>query len=569
MNTTLIYLLQVNVGMILFYLFYRLFFAGDTFWKTRRLYLLLSFVASFAYPLLSIESWLSQPEPVQTALVHYTTLPEIVISPARQASAISIENILIGTYLLVVLALAVRMLAQLLAILRIRLAGKSTVLQNRRVIAVEREISPFSFFGSVFINQKLHTESETQQILAHELTHVRQWHSLDVFVAELLSIAFWINPAVWLLKREIRQNLEFLADHQVLRSGFNPKHYQYHLLQLSYQTPEVQLGNQFNVSPLKKRIMMMNKQNSNKAAILKYMLIVPLVLSLVLVANAQSVVKKTRKIVTTTSQKSTKVVANSKDNVTQMVESANSGSKPILVDSIEIVRQNLAKSNPDAVVTYDTVNKVYKSTVKFSAPVIKKDVDVNSSDGKVYEVVEKMPQYPGGVNELLSFLTSTIKYPDEAKKNGIQGRVIVRFVVDKTGKVTNTTILRGVSLELDNEALRVVNAMPVWTPGEHKGQTVAVYYALPIQFTLEGSAVSATMNGVVVKTSRKVTATIKHDGEAPLYIVDGKEITEADFNAIDSENIQSVNELKSESATKVYGEKGKNGVVEVKMKKQK
>ncbi|MFT3753977.1 MAG: M56 family metallopeptidase [Paludibacter sp.] len=385
MNTTLIYLLQVNVGIILFYLFYRLFFAGDTFWKTRRLYLLLSFVASFAYPLLSIESWLSQPEPVQTTLVRITTLPEIVISPAQQASMISVENILLGVYLLVVMALFVRMLAQLFAILRMRLVGKITVLQGTRVVAMEREISPFSFFGTVFINPELHAEAETRQILAHEFTHVRQWHSLDVFVGELASIVFWINPAVWLLKREIRQNLEFLADNHVLRSGFNPKHYQYHLLQLSYQSPEIRLGNQFNVSPLKKRIMMMNKQNSNKAAILKYMLIVPLVFSLVLVANAQSVVKKT-KAVTSDSKKSVGA-------------------------------------------TVDNTKKDVKTTGKFTAPVIKKEQVTKEDDNKVYDMAEKMPQYPGGINALMQFISKTVKYPTVAQEKGIQGRVIVRFIV--------------------------------------------------------------------------------------------------------------------------------------------
>ncbi len=491
MNTQLIYLLQVNVGMTLFYLFYKVFFADDTFWKTRRLYLLLSFVASFAYPLLSIESWLSQPEPVQTALVRYTTLPEIVISPNQQASTISLENILIGTYLLVVFALAVRMLAQLLAILRIRLAGKITVLQGTRVIAMEREISPFSFFGAVFINPKLHTEAETKQILAHEFTHVRQWHSLDVFVGELISIIFWINPAVWLLKREIRQNLEFLADHQVLRSGFNPKHYQYHLLQLSYQTPEVQLGNQFNVSPLKKRIIMMNKQNSNKVAILKYMLIVPLVFSLILVANAQNVVKKT-KAATTDSKKS-------------------------------------------VAATVNKTKKEVNTTVKFTPPVVKKDQASEKDDNKIYEMVEKMPQYPGGESELLKYIAQNIKYPIIAQQSGAQGTVFVRFVVNKEGKVEKSEVLKTIPVNdknqntpeninvigygpkdkdqstsgnvnatgnatnkqqekidpeegykaIEKESLRVVNAMQQWTPGEQKGKKVAVYYVLPIKFKLQ------------------------------------------------------------------------------------
>lgn len=556
MNTTWMYLLQVNVGIVLFYLFYRLFFAGDTFWKTRRMYLLLSFVASFAYPLLSIESWLSQPEPVQITLVRMTTLPEIVITPTQQPELITLEYILWTAYLLVAVALFGRMLFQLLMLLRLRWAGTITFLQGMKVVALDREISPFSFFGAVFINPKLHTEAEVQQILAHELTHVRQWHSVDVLVGELLSIAFWMNPAVWLLKREIRQNLEFLADQQVLRSGYDPKHYQYHLLQLSYQAPQVQLGNQFNVSPLKKRIMMMNKQKTNKAAVLKYMLIVPLVLSLVLVANAQSVVKKAGKVVTATADKSTKLVT-------------------------------------------DSTRIPVKTTVKFTAPVIKKE----EKDGeKVYDAVEKMPQFPGGDKELMNYLAKNIKYPTSAIEAGAQGRVIVRFIVNKEGQVANAKILyataktsnikhkaavvdvnksdaqktspkesyEAAGKALDAEALRVVNAMPQWTPGEQKGEKVAVYYTLPIQFALDGGdpAVEASTSNGLTKTSIKVTnPVLKHDEKTPLYVLDGKEITEPEFSALKPNNIQSINVLKGESATKAYGDKGKNGVILITLKK--
>jgi competence protein ComGC len=576
MNTSLIYLLQVNVGIVLFYLFYRLFFAGDTFWKTRRMYLLLSFVASFAYPLLSIESWLSQPEPVQTTLVRITTLPEIVVTPVQQPELIPFEYLLTGAYLLVSAVLLGRMLVQLLVLLRLRWTGTVTLLQGAKVIAVDREISPFSFFGAVFINPQLHTEAETQQILAHELTHVGQWHSVDVLVGELLSISFWINPAVWLLKREIRQNLEFLADHQVLRSGFEAKHYQYHLLQLSYQAPEAKLGNQFNVSPLKKRIMMMNKQKTNKAAVLKYMLIVPLVLSLVLVANAQSVVKKTKKVVASTAQKSTKAVADSTKSLTKTTKKFVA---PVVENDADTVRLN------GELVRLRKI-KHGKETL-YTAQVVT-DEKSQSSGEKVYQVVEKMPQYPGGDQELFGYLARNIKYPAAAQDAAVQGSVYVNFIVNKEGKVTDAKVIRGISgavksaksedvvvvgygtnsqeqkksgdyekgaRAIDAEALRVVNAMPQWTPGEQKGQKVSVYYVLPIQFKMTGG-------------EKKVNNEIKNNaGLKPLYIVDGKEASDAEFKAIKPADIQKIDVLKNESATKVYGDKGKNGVVVITLKK--
>ena len=296
------YFLEVNIAIALFYLFYRLFFAGDTFWKTRRYYMLFSILLSFVYPFLSVESWLQKQDPVQKLIVNYATLPEFTVTAVRETSVFSLGNISMAIYGLVVLILLARFIIQLTSILRIRLHGTVKMVQNTRIIAIEKEVTPFSFFGLVFMNPELHNEHETKEILAHELTHVRQGHSFDVLVSEVLTIILWLNPATWLLKREIRQNLEFLADNKVIESGFDSQTYQYHLLQLSYQTPKHKLGNKFNVSPLKKRIIMMKQKKSAKASVLKYSLIVPLALALVVSSNAQTVINKAKKALSTTKE---------------------------------------------------------------------------------------------------------------------------------------------------------------------------------------------------------------------------------------------------------------------------
>jgi len=492
MNDTLMYFLKVNIAIALFYLFYRLFFAGDTFWKTRRYYLLFSVLVSFVYPLLSIENWLEKQESVKAIVVNYAMLPEFTVTPVQQTNWFSLENILLAIYGLGVMMLLVRMMAQLISILRLRMQGHKQFVQGISIIALEKEVTPFSFFNAVFMNPALHNEHETREILAHELTHVRQRHSFDVLLSEMLSILFWFNPATWLLNREIRQNLEFLADDKVIESGFDSKAYQYHLLQLSYQTPEVKLGNKFNVSPLKKRIIMMNQQRTSKAGLLKYSLIVPLALALIVSSNAQTVVNKMKKVVTTTAQKSTETVT---DTAVRVIKRG---------DKVLYVAPAIKKT--------ETQKPPVKTTFKFTAPVIKKDYV--PSDGKVYEQVEKMPEYPGGVSELLSFIAKNIKYPVVAQETGTQGTLIVRFVVNKDGKVINASVLKSMlnaptankgvvvvgyarpdsiparpneqaRIALENEALRVVNAMPQWTPGEQKGKKVAVYYTLPIKFKLE------------------------------------------------------------------------------------
>jgi len=418
---------------------------------------------------------------------------------------------LLATYGFVCLVLLVKMFIQLASILRWKLKGKRQVINGIEILAIDGDITPFSFFRSIFLNPSLHNEQETCQILTHENTHACQYHSLDVLLGEILTILFWINPAAWLLKREIRNNLEFLADNSVLQSGIDSKNYQYHLVQLSYRTPEINLVNKFNVSPLKKRITMMNQQKSAKAGILKYSLIVPLALALVLSSNVQTLVASAKKALTST--KNTEVTVNSKENNTVVASSENQASKP----------------------------KIQKL-----------------KDKTVYNEVDKMPVYPGGENEMLKYLANNIKYPADAQARGIQGRIILRFIVNQVGKIEKTEIIRGLDPSCDKEALRVVNAMPQWTPGEQKGKKVSVYYTLPIVFKFDGIPTSA-----VYKEHAMAEIT---DSEKPLYLIDGKPATENEFKALNPNNIKEVNVLKGASATALYGSRAIGGVILIKMK---
>ena len=481
MNDALIYFLKVNIAIALFYLFYRLVFYNDTFWLTRRFYLVVSILLSVVYPLISFSGWLEKQEPMQVIMANYVQLNEITVTNAP-VSYLNVENVLLAIYGLVSFILLIRMVVQLTSILRWRLKGKKQLLQGIEIIAVDSTITPFSFFNTIFINPGLHNEQETRQILTHESTHARQLHSLDVLLSELMTVLFWINPAAWLLKREIRHNLEFLADNSVLKSGIDSKSYQYHLLQLSYQVPENQLINKFNISPLKKRITMMNQQKTKKAGILKYSLIVPLALALVLSSNAETIVNSATKIVTSGG------IAKTEKSVQQVSHEPT------------------------------------KSTVKFTAPVIKKD---ESDTEKVLNKPDKMPVFPGGENALSSFIGHNLLYPIEAQEKGIQGKIYIRFLVNSKGKVTNPFIIKSimentkkhdevVALDevvvvgygvknatnekateekqikpvknmtiLEHEATRIINLLPDFIPGESKGKNVAVYYTLPITFKLQ------------------------------------------------------------------------------------
>lgn len=511
MNELLLYFLKVNIAIALFYLFYRLVFYNDTFWSTRRFYLVFSMLLSAIYPFISLSGWLEKQEPMQAILATYA-LPDSLTITAARPSFLNPENILLGIYGFVSLFLLIKMIVQLASILRWKLKGKRQVLIGFEIIAIDADITPFSFFKSIYLNPSLHNEQELLQILTHENTHAQQWHSLDVLLGEMLTIFFWMNPAAWLLKREIRNNLEYLADNSVLQSGIDSRNYQYHLVQLSYRTPEINLINKFNVSPLKKRITMMNQQKSAKAGILKYSLIVPLALALVLSSNVQTLVASAKKALAST--KNTEVVANPTSNKTALA-----------------------------------INEIQVSKPEIQQP----------KENTVYTVIEKMPIYPGGEIELMNYLAKNIKYPADAQAKGIQGRIIVRFIVTKEGKIGKAEILRGLDPSCDKEALRVVNAMPQWTPGEQKGKKVSVYYTLPIVFKLDGAPKSAIYKEQAIA---EIT-----DSKKPIYFIDDKPATELEVKALKPEDIKEVNVLKDASATAIYGSRAIGGVVLVKMKK--
>jgi hypothetical protein len=287
MNESLIYFLKLNTSLALFYILFRVVFHKDTFWIGRRVYLISAILISFAYPFVSLSNWLATKEPVQVLLSEWT-LPEFIVVQETVPVSISWQQVLLAIYILVSVVLLSRLFMQLFSILRWNKKSKNALILDIPVKMVSENIAAFSFFKSIYINPDTCNNEELKEVLAHENTHAQQWHSLDVVLGELLTIVCWINPFAWLLKGEIRQNLEFLADNQVVQSGFDRKNYQYYLMNLALYSPEIQITNKFNVSFLKKRITMMNRRKTKKVELVKYLLILPMAFTLVIANNAQN-----------------------------------------------------------------------------------------------------------------------------------------------------------------------------------------------------------------------------------------------------------------------------------------
>lgn len=425
----MLYLLQVNVGLILFYALYKLVCTRDTFFRSRRFILIVSLVLPFILPFIDVREWLESRDRM-IMLTHFdysAVLPEIVVGSevAETGSRVFVLSEWIGyLYLAGVVVLLVRLVVQAFSLYRLIVRMPEKEINGVRVKCLNDPSGPFSFFGWIFMNPATVKEDELDEILTHEMAHVKQHHSVDVLLAEMVSICCWMNPFAWLLKREVRLNLEFLADRKVMEAGFATKSYQYHLLGLAYNH-KYGLSNNFNFSHLKQRIIMMNKKKSNAAGHIKYALFVLPAFALLVAGNISC--------------------------------------------------------SQDASQTEDAKEEVVAPV----SPKAKEAPADSTAKEEVFMVAEQMPEYPGGMKEMLKFLQENVKYPENAMKNNVQGRVIVQFVVEKDGTPTEFKVLRSVDPDLDAEALRVMKAMPKWKPGMQKGQVVRVKFTVPVSFKLQ------------------------------------------------------------------------------------
>ncbi len=423
-----IYLIKINVALMLLYGFYRLTVSRDTFFGLRRLTLWLIYAVALMVPALNLEYWVRDtPTMAGMANVYADTFYPVVVVKA-QAPGITWMDMLLGIYWAGVAVLSLRLVWQLFSIIRLAAISRKQEVEGITVHLLKGEGSPFSFFRWVFMYPSTLEGKQLHEVMVHECTHVSGLHSLDTLFSELFSIACWFNPFAWLMKQEVRMNLEYLADESVLSDGNARKSYQYHLLGLAYRQPNesTKIANNFNLLPLKKRIKMMNKRRTSEIGKAKYLLFAPLAGALLMVSNIESVAREIGE---------------------QFPEVAE-------------VQQKAEAKASDATAPADTTKNV------------------------VYDVTETMPQFPGGQGVLMKYLAANIKYPASAVKAKKQGRVLVTFVIQKDGSVTNARIARSVDPELDAEALRIVKAMPNWTPGTQDGKPVNVKYIIPVKFSL-------------------------------------------------------------------------------------
>ena len=539
MGIFFVYILKSSVCLVVFYLFYRLLLSRETFHRFNRVALLSILLLSCLLPLvevtveertevhqtmMTLEQWLMLADMMNTADATDLQVEEVTVTWIQVALLV---------YLAGILLFALRNGYSLLKLGGLLKFGRKENLskyidegEKVTLIVHDRDIAPFSWMKYIVISKK-DLDENGREILIHELAHIQNRHSWDLLVADICIFFQWFNPASWLLKQELQNIHEYEADETVIEKGVDAKQYQLLLIKKAVGTRLYSMANSFNHSKLKKRITMMLKEKSNPWAKLKYLYILP-VAAIAVTAFARP----------------------------EISETAEEISAVKVNDLTAIVEAKAIKSTEESV----QISTVSQDTVKVNY--LPTEVSRKLQGTAVFEVVEEMPEFPGGVDAMMEYLQKELRYPESAKEKGIQGRVTVQFIIDKEGNVTNSKVTRSVDKDMDAEAIRLVKAMPKWKPGMQKGKAVAVKYTVPVVFRLEGGK---TVNSQVTVNS-KVSEFSVQGMNNPLYIVDGKEVTSSILSALDVNKIESMTVLKNESATEVYGEKGKNGVILITLK---
>ena len=429
-------LILTFVATMVLYFAYKLLFRNSNRFQLNRIILLTISVFAFALPFIriNIEGQQFQEMPSFKQEMDVIFYSDAMIEAPVETKTLSFTDIISYIYIIGVVFFLMKFVYNIFKIYKIKAGKKIETIDNVNFIYTNESHVPFSFFNNVFIGTSTSsvTDNEVPEpvegnanilIIKHEMSHVKNHHSVDVILMEIMIAFQWFNPFIRMIKNELKSNHEFIADSEAIKNEDEKSNYMMLLLQQCTADDFSTIANNFSFLLTKKRISMITKNQKVKGSVIKVLLTLP-VFALLILLNTQC------------------------DNT-----------KP-----------NEEKQQP-AVTETETI---------LEQPVYDKEA-LNLQDS-IYRVAEVMPQYPGGPNEIMRYIQENIKYPQSAKANKIEGRVYVTFVVEKDGSITNAAVLRGIDKECDAEALRVVSSMPKWTPGQQKGEVVRTQFTIPIYY---------------------------------------------------------------------------------------
>ncbi|WP_299336086.1 M56 family metallopeptidase [uncultured Psychroserpens sp.] len=607
------YLIKASAVLIIFYICYQLFLQRETFFQANRWFLLSGLIMACCIPLVVIPIYIEY-TPIETPEFIYTTT-NITPTPVDiQESSFDYTQLIFWMYFAGILFFCGKLIVEFLSLKRILSNSKPRTQGSYKLLETKDVVAPFSFFNHIVYNPDQFKNEELDHVINHEMVHTKQLHSIDTIIAQLSCIIFWFNPIVWLYKKALQQNLEFIADQKAQYISKCQKSYQTVLLKASVQNHQLTLTNNFYTSLIKKRIIMLHKSKSHKLNQLKFALVLPILGVFMMSFSTENVYIETPlaedefifealdqisediEIIITkdTTDEELKTIQSElkKEGITFDYSGVKRNDKGEIT-SIKTDFKNDKNSSNYNIKGDDGIKPFrFKSTEdSFSIGTIDNDSNtfvfeskdgtakVQSTGSNVYvfesddeeedNSSESRPKSEEDVKTIV-YRTKTWTNKDgekitiDASEKGNSNVFITRsedpiFIID--GSAVDKSIFENVDSE-DIQSVNVLkgkNAQTLYGTKAKNGVVIMTTKGSKNTFTNEQNS-----KGIILKTNGTF---IEDDGQQPLFIIDGKTISKKELEDINPNNIESIDIIKDDKAIKAYGKKAKNGAVIVRTHK--
>lgn len=541
MEAVFTYILKVNALLVLFYLVYQLALSKETFYKQSRWFLLSGLFVSLILPLVTF----TKIEYIEVKQVIEESLGVVKISKeVIQEPLLTNQEIVFLIYGIICFGFLIKTVFDFIKLFKIINVSNSE--KRNKLVYVNTNLvhTPFSFFNYIIFNSDVIHPTELENIIKHEEAHSNQKHSLDTLAAQFFIILFWFNPIVWLYRKSMVQNLEFLADNLAIQHVSDKKYYQRTMLKVSTQASNISIVNTFNQSSIKKRIIMLNSNQSNRKNAFKYAIVIPVLVAFIMLFQVKVIAKEKR----------LDTEINNSENILYLIN-ANSSNKEIdeIINKLKGIHQLEAKYygvkrnknneiiaitlkinkkqiistvheiNGDSAIkefaiqintksnvfeiirseeigygTNATKNKNADSNITVETEVVSTEIEKSESSEneevtqtlEVQPIIsesETQPEPQNGMQEFRKQIAMKFRLPEV--ENDVNVTIVAKFLVSKTGQILNITIPKEEpkNLGLGEELKRILKESPNWKPGTIDGKPVDVNFALPISIKITAS----------------------------------------------------------------------------------
>ncbi|MBI5325631.1 MAG: TonB family protein [Ignavibacteriae bacterium] len=574
MNNFFIYLLESGICLSVFYLMFLIMFRMDTFFVISRTYILCSMIVSAIIPLFNFSNIaVDNVDVVPTAIFNAVTVEANEVENTVRTS-IGVSEIILVIYLTGVIIFLARFILRMFQLIKLIRKHGINRTDGYKIVFTDDKYSPFSFFNIIFLGSSFTYNRETELILAHEKVHIDKHHSYDIILSEIITVFQWFNPFVWFYKKSLQEIHEYQADEGVMKLGHDVLDYQKLILNKIAGSEVFQTANNFNYSLIKRRIKMIAKNKTKRIALIKLFLILPVSMILFLSFSCSQMEnsnplgdviripedKIDSHAVFQTGWDGMWKYINSRINIPkELIDNNKCGKLAVRFEvdtdgSIENVRVAQSKEfggewkkgelgygcDEEAIRVVKEMPK-WKPAISEGKPVkltqslilffgtkemekkwneTERDKD-NWMETKTETDNESKGikfKFPGGYDAMAGFIAKNINYPETARKNGVQGTVIVVFKIKSDGSISDVKIDKSVGSGCDEEAIRVIKLMPklVCKSETPKSQEVK----LPIAFKLSNDK------------SENKTESLKNNGPSSFNFVSVEKEPMVDMGAL-------------------------------------